>query len=398
MQPGTARVALSSELTRAMERLASPSVEERESAMTDLRNRGIFTDKEILAMLSSCETAEQRARLLLIHRERFTTSPRGAIGITMDLQGETIRIASVSRRFPAFINGSLLPHDELVAVNGIALQGPDMTRDEALARLRREVFSLSPGIRVEFVINRPNLEPVDRGDGIDDRVNDRNGDGSFDALEAGLPMELPEGTPTTQQKVVVALGSASALAFTPTQMQGEVERAWIYALHRTGLGGMPRLTPEDGRDSVALEQENAPGLHRGGVAVRFSDLFQSINRGGQISPMRSNVDVLRASQLPKMRRAAQVEMNVKGEVIKPVQAGSLNPIERMGDGGRQDITAATGEVVLRRLDGLVREAARLRASRAGTDDLSIRAALDARLEGIAGEIAALRKQLAESNR
>jgi len=218
--------------------LASDSFADRESAMERLLNDATVSDADLLDLSMHSSIPEVRRRALTLHRQRFFTNPRPAIGVTFAPAGGLPMIQDIHDGFPASMDGSLQPGDIIVKVSGQRLNPtPVLARDE----LRPLIFSHNPFDTVNLVVYRPqNAEARAR---LVARLGGMNAPQNQDFSLR----ECPDGYDTIETEV--QLGEWSMLN-TNTQMN-EVDRlrAWNALLQRVGFDPAPDLVVGDSTEA-----------------------------------------------------------------------------------------------------------------------------------------------------
>lgn len=132
----------------AIETLDSPSWDEREKATRTLLEARLELDDLYASLADPAIPAERRERLLGITLERIVNSPRGALGVRMDLgreDGVGVRITATIPGMPA--ERHLEPDDLVVAIEGRAVND----RED----LVRTVQGMAPGDEVRVEALRP---------------------------------------------------------------------------------------------------------------------------------------------------------------------------------------------------------------------------------------------------
>jgi hypothetical protein len=146
-------------LDRVLETLNSDDFQTRDGGMDALENLFVGRLDALLALLSEEElSGEQRARMMLVAKDLFRSSPRGAMGITMgNWQGRGLLVSNTIEGFPVHQLGQLLPGDVILKIDGIDLAA---NQQFARGRLQAEVISREPGEKLSVVILRPSAEDV----------------------------------------------------------------------------------------------------------------------------------------------------------------------------------------------------------------------------------------------
>lgn len=141
---------LAAPIERLIADLASPMYEVRQQAAAALAQRQDVSLADLEDVLTRPDlTAEQRVRLQALARERFATTPRGAMGVRFGgvLQQSRIVIDATYEGFNA--HDVLRPGDVIVEAEGRSLRG-DMARHI----LRAMVFAHDPGDTLDIVVRR----------------------------------------------------------------------------------------------------------------------------------------------------------------------------------------------------------------------------------------------------
>ena len=140
-------------LEAAVAALDSEDFAVRESATEALASDGGAGEAEIVRLLGRGGlSAEQRYRLEGVMRRRFMESPRGAIGISFEMdERNPTQIGKVHKGFPCGDAGLLRPKDVIVSVEGHALGSGRSTGRTALLL---ETCSRDPGEILRMRIRR----------------------------------------------------------------------------------------------------------------------------------------------------------------------------------------------------------------------------------------------------
>lgn len=217
--------------------LSSGSFEDREAAMTRLLEDISISDADLLQLCLNSNSPEVRRRALTLHRTRFFSSARPAIGVTFASAGGLPMIERIHDGFPAAMDGSLQRGDIIVAVAGKTLNPmPSLARDE----LRPLIFSHNPFESVELVVYRPQNEQAQAR--LVAEVGGMNG-----LPNAGFTLtECPEGYDTIT--TMVQLGEWTMLDTNTPMSESDRNRAWNALLQRLGVDLSPELVVRDGSD------------------------------------------------------------------------------------------------------------------------------------------------------
>jgi len=143
-------------IDEALAQLDGGDWEQRETATISMSMGEDLPLKAIEAVLKRDDLSpEQRARVLLVARERFIIGPRAAMGVQfanngfmMDPDGR-VMIEKVFPEFPAF--GVVLKGDQIVDVNGQPVQA---TGDPARTTLRPHIIASDPGDSLKLTVIR----------------------------------------------------------------------------------------------------------------------------------------------------------------------------------------------------------------------------------------------------
>jgi len=258
------RSATSIELTEAA--LAADSFAEREAAMERLLDDVTVSNADLLELSMHSTSPEVRRRALSLHRQRFFTSTRPAIGVTFATAGGLPMIQDIHDGFPAALDGSLQPGDIIVAVSGQRLNPtPSLARDE----LRPLIFSHQPFETVTLLVYRPqNDEARARMLAALGGVNVAQG------VNFSLS-ECPDGYDTVETEV--QLGEWSMLNTAAPMSEVDRLRAWNALLQRVGFDAAPDMAVGDTTEprNVAFHGRRTQSLE-----VRFPFM----NRGAFFPP------------------------------------------------------------------------------------------------------------------
>lgn len=241
--------------------LASESFAEREAAMELLLEDVSVSNNDLLELCMRSSSPEVRRRALTLHRQRFFTSPRPAIGVTFATAGGLPMIERIHDGFPASMDESLQPGDIIVAVSGQRLNPtPVLARDE----LRPLIFSHNPFETVALEVYRPQNDEARAR-----LLAELGGINAAPSLEFSLN-ECPDGYDTIETEV--QLGEWSMLNTNAPMSEIDRLRAWNALLQRVGFDPAPEVVVGDsteprnvafhGRRSTSLDVR-FPFMNRG---------------------------------------------------------------------------------------------------------------------------------------
>jgi hypothetical protein len=239
------RRVVSPEIRAAIDSLDAPSWDERERATRTLLDARLELEDLYAALAEPGISPERRHRLLGVTVERIVNSPRGALGVRMDLgrdDGLGVRITATIPGMPAAAH--LEPDDLIVAIDGRAVHD----REDLI----RTVQGKAPGDPVKVEALRP---------GRDDR-------GKF--------LVGPDGGPVTRRiEVTFPLGSTRDLERSSDQGNTlfsdpiSAERIELAQLVRTRWGPRSdRLRLPADRDAAVRLAEGDVELHPEIAALR----------------------------------------------------------------------------------------------------------------------------------
>lgn len=227
--------AIPAEIRAAIEALDAPSWDERERATRALLDARLELDDLYAALADPGLSPERRQRLLGVTIERIVNSPRGALGVRMDIgrdDGLGVRITATIPGMPAAAH--LEPDDLIVAIDGRAVND----REDLI----RTVQGKAPGDPVQVEALRPGRD------------------------ERGKFLVGADGQPVTRRiEVTFPLGSTRELERSGDQGNTlfsdpiSAERVELARLVRT------RWAPRPGRVRLPSDRDAAARLAEGDV-------------------------------------------------------------------------------------------------------------------------------------
>ena len=202
-------------LERVLDTLNSGDFQTRDRGTEALADMFIGEVDQLIALLTDLELSEeQRARITVVAKDIFRTTPRGAIGIEMgEWTGRGLRVSKTRDGFPVHQLEQLLAGDVILEIGGAVLT----TRQPvAGTRLRSEVISREPGEKVGVVILRPSAEDVQKGITTEAQLKD--------PVEIETVITLGDWAHLGNQDVQTAMLSGPLL-----------DAAWALKLERAGV-------------------------------------------------------------------------------------------------------------------------------------------------------------------
>ncbi|MDX9911356.1 MAG: PDZ domain-containing protein [Phycisphaerales bacterium] len=287
--------------------LDAPELAVRERAMNDLLDPELgVTFDQIESLITPDLSPEQRVRLTMLARERFRTTPRGALGIqwnaNQDREVPGLVISEVKDGFDA--RTKLRAGDRIIDVDGVQIIQSD--------DVRAAILSHAPGDEMSVIVERD-------GEIVETRV--RLGDQT--ALGQGA---LPEMSYYLER----------AFRLRTSRWPAPSEQRVI----STGLNDADWIAPGDGASQsdartqqlrVALERLAAPAVLPGGRARDGSDRLDLL-AGADTWQLAMNEQqgqpFLRASDPETLRRRADLSMllnDVNMRVMHLEQARKASP-------------------------------------------------------------------------
>lgn len=214
---------VAAEIDALLAALDAPDFRERDAATRRMAELATMDDSAIAALMQRPGlTLEQQFRVVRVIRERFMSTPRGAIGVQFSSTAPRPVVGVMLGGFPAERQGVLKPGDILLEVDGV-----DLSMDSAwtasrhsLYRIQSLIHSRDPGDLLPAKI----LRPAPGGAGVV-------------RLEQGhVAVQLPKGD---ELEVMIPLGREEDLrrqAGEPANARREaMNAAWFVRAQRLGL-------------------------------------------------------------------------------------------------------------------------------------------------------------------
>ena len=219
------------DLNDALAALDADSYEARSIATQALALDLSISESQIAALMGRPDlTPEQSWRLMEALRERFLTTPRGAIGIRYNQLADPPRIADLLPDFPASKAKLLRVDDEIISIEGRPLSL------ETVAAMQQETFSRDPGDVLHMRIRRTESQE-------NAEVRAEN---TGNAPQPGTP-----GTVTKILDIDVTLGSTAGFGGEPALDPRVLERAFAARMERMGVSTLSNKTIEPNIEAQA---------------------------------------------------------------------------------------------------------------------------------------------------
>ena len=214
---------VAAEIDALLAALDAPDFRDRDAATRRMAELATMDDAAIASlMLRPGLSVEQQFRVVRVIRERFMSTPRGAIGVQFSSTAPTPIVGVMLGGFPAERQGVLKPGDILLEVDGVDLSKdpPWSANRHSLYRIQSLIHSRDPGDLLPAKI----LRPAAGGAGM---VRLGQGQGA---------VQLPKGEVL---EIMIPLGREDDLrrqAGEPTNARREaMNAAWFVRARRLGL-------------------------------------------------------------------------------------------------------------------------------------------------------------------
>jgi len=214
---------VAAEIDALLAALDAPDFRERDAATRRMAELATMDDGAIAALMQRPGLSlEQQFRIVRVIRERFMSTPRGAIGVQFSSTAPTPIVGVMLGGFPAERQGVLKPGDMLLEVDGV-----DLVKESAWTASRQSLY------RIQSLIHSR-----DPGDQLPARIL-RPARGGVVPLRPGVGpggLQLPEGEVL---EIMIPLGREDDLrrqAGEPTNARREaMNAAWFVRARRLGL-------------------------------------------------------------------------------------------------------------------------------------------------------------------
>lgn len=414
---------------QALSAMNSDDYATRERATKALAGDLSVSEEDITKLMKRPDlTPEQSQRLLEVVRERFMSTPRGAIGIRYDRTAHPPRVAAVFPNFPAAKDGLLRAGDQIVSIEGRSLE-------DHVEVMQEETFSRDPGDTLHLHIRREVKEGGEAkpGEGADQTERAEQAGGPAGATEEldiavklGSTMDFPDNSvldpAALQRALAVRLARMGAGAPTSETIEPRVEPG------KWDQGTAPRLLRQWSRVlSGPLESEaEASIINYGGVAMtpenaRLIRQLDALRQGGNGANLANGLKVhMEAVNLPGGGRVevqridVPQEMKAKNEArLRQIRAQqlaiqrqrmALQLAEQRRKQRPEETTPGTPDPVeeanrlatqIGELERRIAEQTRMLRS-AGADDPNVRRLTQETIDDLRGKMAALRARLQDA--
>lgn len=339
------------ELDPLIDRLDAESLSEREEACAalrahlgddgneDSRNAVRALESRIAERLRGEDLSlEQRVRLMDVLRDRFATTPRGAMGVAFAQQVRYplgVELQDVIDGFPAKEKGLLKPGDVVVQVAGVSLIDPELAAfrqssfNGSQELLRSVVVSHDVGETVQFEI----LRPIPRGQDAEKPLGGN-------PMPPSVNQIITEGPGKNFERLEIALPLGSfenlrqGVAATPYDV---LDSAWKVRMERLRIPQVPATSlsiPMSARDWQALQRSivvHQTSLltpsNRAVGAAEFGALGVQDIAQAQVARIQVNRNAVHDAAIQRAARMAQQRLLIgdgqPGKPKLPQQAGKL---------------------------------------------------------------------------